>query len=94
MEADSITQIIPHLFLGTAEAAYSKHILINCKITHILCCAAELSPSFPEEFKYLSIPINNEPESEMFSYLSQAKQFIDEGISKGNVLVHWYYNKA
>jgi len=90
MQIDCISEIIPHLYLGTVEAATNKLILSKFQITHILCCAGELTAIYLEEYTYLLIAINNEPEKDMFIYFNKAKEFINEAISKqGNVLVHW-----
>ncbi len=91
MKAASISQITPHLYLGSAEAAFDKSLLNSFKITHIVCCASELAPAFPKDFKYLSTSVTNDQGSEpMLPGFHTASAFIAEGVSTGNVLVHWY----
>lgn len=44
--------VFPDLYLGSIGAAYNQKVLAELGITHILCCAANIKPRFPEEFKY------------------------------------------
>ena len=89
MEFTPISEIIPHLYLGSAKAAGSKALLNMFKITHVVCCAGDLSPSFPGEYSYLTFDFHNDLNKEAFPMFQKAREFIDEGIEKGNVLVHW-----
>ena len=45
------SEIIPGLFLGSIGAAYNKDSLKSNGITHILTCADNLKPRFPEVYK-------------------------------------------
>lgn len=44
--------VFPDIFLGSVGAAYNKPGLTELGITHILTCAANIKPRFPEDFKY------------------------------------------
>ena len=39
--------VLPDLYIGSIGAAYNKKGLDETKITHILTCAANIKPSFP-----------------------------------------------
>ena len=39
--------VFPDLYIGSIGAAYNKKGLDETKITHILTCAANIKPSFP-----------------------------------------------
>lgn len=41
-------QVFPDIFLGSVGAAYNKEGLKQVGITHILTCAANIKPRFPE----------------------------------------------
>lgn len=40
-------EVQPGLYIGSIGAAYNKQGLEDHKITHILTCAANIKPSFP-----------------------------------------------
>ena len=40
-------EVTPELYIGSIGAAYNKKSLEEYKITHILTCAANIKPSFP-----------------------------------------------
>ena len=84
------TQIIENLYVGSYHTAYNKKSLDNLKITHILCCAGELKTSFPNNYKYLKIDLNEHSKS-IFKQLDKGSEFIEEGMETGNVYVHCVY---
>ena len=50
---DSVpAKVFPDLFLGSVGAAYNKKVLKEIGITHILTCAANIKPRYPDDFKY------------------------------------------
>ncbi len=88
-----ISLIYPGLYLGTSKAAANKPLLTSHGITHIICCAEEITPAFPGEFQYLVLPVDNQLEKSAFQYFHEARKFIDDalsGASASHVLVHWY----
>jgi len=42
----------PDLYIGSIGSAYNKEGMQAAGITHILTCAANIKPRFPEDFKY------------------------------------------
>jgi len=40
--------VFPDLFIGSIGAAYNKKVLQELGITHILTCAANIKPRFPD----------------------------------------------
>eukprot|EP00826_Nyctotherus_ovalis_P003815 TRINITY_DN10785_c0_g2_i1.p2 TRINITY_DN10785_c0_g2~~TRINITY_DN10785_c0_g2_i1.p2 ORF type:complete len:113 (-),score=20.58 TRINITY_DN10785_c0_g2_i1:167-505(-) len=82
-------EIIPRLYLGSAKLAFNKDLLEEYNITHIVNCAMEIRPRFPEDFKYLNIAMHNELGKDAFPLFDSAAEFIDEGTKEGNVYVHW-----
>ncbi len=88
--SSSISEIIPRLYLGEASVAFDKPMMQRFGITHVLCCAEELFPQFPQDFKYLKVPMHNSLGSDAFPIFYKSKEFIDSGMKDGNVFVHWY----
>ena len=56
------SEILPRIFLGSIGAAMSKDVLIEKNITHILVCAANLKPAFPDDFEYCVLKVLDRPE--------------------------------
>lgn len=49
------------IFLGSIGAAYNKKVLKELGITHILTCAANIKPRYPDDFKYLLLNALDSP---------------------------------
>merc|ERR1719414_1996190 len=59
------------------------------KITHILNIQEHQTPTFEDEgFVYLILSIDDQPAERLLDILSDAIEFISEGMKKGKVLVH------
>ena len=52
---------VPCIFQGSIGLAYNRKALDEAKITHIVTCADNLNPRFPEDFKYLTLPLLDTP---------------------------------
>ena len=44
-------EIYPDIYLGSIGCAYNKEAMLKIGITHILCCAANIKPRFPDVSK-------------------------------------------
>jgi protein-tyrosine phosphatase len=85
--------VIPRLYLGPVQAAYKKHELRSLGVTHILDLANSEYTKHEEWFTYLSIPIDDTPQSDILSIFASTNKFIDKAIvedcsGSGGVLVH------
>jgi protein-tyrosine phosphatase len=87
-EPFSANLIINNLYLGNLSDSSNLQELKNNKITHILTVILGTSPLFPNDFKYLNIPVLDIEEENLVQYFDQTNQFIEDGIQNGNVLVH------
>lgn len=83
------SEVVPGLFIGSIGAAMSKNKLIEFGITHILCVADNINPIFPKDFTYKIVKILDSPEVKITDHLDECFDYIDSGLSNGNVLVHW-----
>ena len=86
-----MSKITNKLYLGNWFDAQNLTMLKRFKVSHILCCSAELRPMFPNYFKYKHIRANDHPAFNLAVHLDDAADFIHEGLSKGSgVFVHCY----
>ena len=84
-----VSEILPRLYLGSSRLAFDKLLLKKFSITHIVSCAAEINPNFPNDFKYLNLPLSVSLREKSFPLFDSGAAFIDEGIKLGSVYVHW-----
>jgi len=99
-------EILPGLYLGDYESAKNRTGLLELGVTHVLIAAEGIDTwypevsdyrslfaivnLFPQDFTYISIPLYDTPTEVLLPHLDTSFEFIQEGRSKGGVLVHWY----
>lgn len=84
-----INQILSNLYLGDFEAAGSRSVLNERKITHIINVAREINCLFPEDYKYMHIQLNDFYGQNISKYFDSVIQFIEDAINdNGTVLIH------
>ncbi|KAJ1799166.1 hypothetical protein LPJ56_006663, partial [Coemansia sp. RSA 2599] len=59
---NTMDEIIDGLYVGSSMAETDKDKLKSCRITHILTVASHYQPTYPEDFVYKSISIDDLPE--------------------------------
>ncbi|XP_045472736.1 dual specificity protein phosphatase MPK-4-like [Harmonia axyridis] len=90
----SVDLIEPNLYLGGLAAAKDKDTLKRLNISHIITIDTCPLPRQIVELKCLTIKfiqLSDQPKEDILSYFDETQSFIEEGISKGNVLVHCYF---
>jgi protein-tyrosine phosphatase len=88
---DFATEITPHIYLGCAQHAYSFQALKRHGVTHILNCARECVPYFPDSFTYYNLPLRDEESQDIVSVLDGACEFMEACRKQnGRVLVHCF----
>ncbi|CAG9796121.1 unnamed protein product [Diatraea saccharalis] len=88
------SQIIPGLYLSNARAAADPTVLRQLNITHVLTIEAHRLPKSTfanTNISTLFIRADDTPQTNLLSYFPMANAFIDEGLQKGNVLVHCHF---
>lgn len=88
------SQIIPGLYLSNAHAAGDREVLRRLNITHVLTIEAHRLPKSTFEDTNIStlfIRAYDTPQTHILPYFPMANSFIDEGLQKGNVLVHCHF---
>ncbi|PPQ67990.1 hypothetical protein CVT25_000470 [Psilocybe cyanescens] len=87
-------EILPGLLLGPFVASKSLDTLLNLHVTHIVCIrdakeAFSVRPRFPENFKYMTLDVQDNEEQNLIRLFPAARAFIDQAIAEGGrVLVH------
>ena len=85
------------LYQGSIGAAFNKSALDEAGITHILCCAAKISPRYPEDFKYKMLDLLDCPTQNIHSSFKEAIDFMLEAFNSSpdsKVLVHCFAGKS
>jgi len=84
-------EIVPGLFLGPRPASRDAEWLKAAGITHIMCCAKELEPGYPDDIDivYNHISLKDITDKRiLLEMLPDAVSFIAEGLQDGKILVH------
>lgn len=88
------SEIIPGLYLSNARAAADKNVLRYLNITHVLTIEAHRLPKstfMDTNISTLFIRAYDTPQTNLLPYFPMANAFINEGLQKGNVLVHCHF---
>jgi len=73
----------------------SKDKLQERGITHILNCAIGISPAFPEDFTYKTVPMLDKPTQSILTHIEAGSLFLKECFDKGGkALVHCFVGKS
>ncbi|KAL1757942.1 protein-tyrosine phosphatase-like protein [Schizophyllum commune] len=90
----SCQEILPGLYLGSFVVSKELETLKSLGITHVVCIrdakeAFTVKPRFPQDFKYMTLDVEDNEEQNLIRLFPGAKAFIDQAISQGGkVLVH------
>ncbi|XP_050678427.1 uncharacterized protein LOC126974788 [Leptidea sinapis] len=88
------SQIVPGLYLSNATAAADRSVLERLNITHVLTVENRRLPKetfVDSDICTLFIRATDHPSTNLLCYFPMANAFIEEGIQKGNVLVHCHF---
>ncbi len=80
--------VYENIYIGNYASALQKDDLKQIGITHILVSGKNLKEMFPNEFLYKTIPLYDSEYTKLDIYLEKSNIFIEEGNSKGKILVH------
>nr|XP_022905968.1 dual specificity protein phosphatase MPK-4-like [Onthophagus taurus]XP_022908639.1 dual specificity protein phosphatase MPK-4-like [Onthophagus taurus] len=90
----SIDLIEKNLYLGSLSAATDIPTLNKYEITHILTIDTVPLPRNVLDIRNITskfIQLSDQPKEDLLSHFTNSIEFINNGISKGNVLVHCYF---
>lgn len=86
----SLSEICPSVWVSPWLLASNKDILKEYNITHIVN-ASKLENSFPEEFVYLKLEIEDEEDENISKYFTKTSRFIHNAVlNRGKVLIHCF----
>ena len=74
-----INKITDKVYLGDFDGARAKDELKLYGITHIIICAENCYPAFPEEFTYMHLNLLDFDEENIYQYFKQVIEFIEKG---------------
>lgn len=80
-------RILNNLYLGDEHDARNRFLLDECRITHILNCAAEVRCFFRNDYRYLHLKFDD-PDPAFADNIPKICSFIRKGRRTGAVLVH------
>lgn len=85
---NTISEIIPNLFISSYLEAHQFHLLKQSGITHIINLSSYKNP-FPEDFVYKRIIIDDVPHAQLNRWFIETSFFIEQTLKhNGAVLVH------
>lgn len=86
----SMTEILPHIFVGNTSDAQNLERLAENHITHIINCTPDLPFFWENKHQYLRINVLDLPSQNIRQHFDQAIEFIDKALCSkdNNVLVH------
>ena len=85
----SINEIVPGLDLGDFASACNKDILKKQNFTHIVTAILGVDEMYPDDFRYLTLPLRDVRSETIFTTFTDSSEFISNALeSGGKVLVH------
>ena len=84
-------QVIPGLFIGDQNAATNQQLLLDNNVTSVVSVmnGAIVIEGIASE-NHLQIDVEDDEDADLLTKFNSANAFIKTGLTKGNVLVHWY----
>lgn len=85
----AINEIVPNLYLGDFASAANRETLREQGFTHIITAILGVDEMYPDDFKYLILPLRDVRSEDIFSVFPDSYTFIREALNEGGkVLVH------
>lgn len=91
------THVIDNIYIGNSLNASNYYELEDNNITHVVNVSEEISNYFPDDIKYLRIPVSDTNDASLERYFPDALKFIGnvDPFSGGeNVLVHCFMGSS
>ncbi|MDP2435402.1 MAG: dual specificity protein phosphatase [archaeon] len=71
------------------ESANKLEVLNNLGVRHIVCAAAELTPTFPGQFSYQHVAVDDTPRDDILSHFSEVFSALHGAFLRSEpVLIH------
>lgn len=91
------THVIDNIYIGNSLNASNYYELEDNNITHVVNVSEEISNYFPDDIKYLRIPVSDTNDASLEQYFPDALKFIGniDPFSGGeNVLIHCFMGSS
>jgi atypical dual specificity phosphatase len=86
------SRVTDNIYISDLATAFNKDRLKEEGITHVVNLVLGMDSIYPEDFKYLNIPLRDIANQDILKYLDTCVDFMHEAISLGGkVLVHCSY---
>jgi protein-tyrosine phosphatase len=86
--------ICENLYLGGFSDAMNLKELKKVGVTHCLTVMYGVSPFYPNDFKYINIPVLDVDMESLEPYFAQTNLFIEDSVKTGKVFVHCRQGKS
>ena len=78
-----------NVFIGDIASAYNRDKMKEIGITHVITAVLGVTPRFPEDFVYMTVPVRDVASEDIQRYLTDTSEFINDALTGGGkVLVH------
>lgn len=86
----NLNEVYPRIYVGNLSTSLNKELLKQTGITHIIIALTGLSPSYPEDFEYLSLSAIDDKSFNLSQHFENSNNFIEQALqNKDNkVYVH------
>jgi len=85
----SINEIVPGLYLGDFASACNKDVLKKMEFTHIVTAILGVNEMYPDDFRYLTLPLRDVRSETIFTTFRDSSEFIQNALDEGGkVLIH------
>jgi hypothetical protein len=84
-ESNAVSEILPWLFVGSAEAANQVGLLRSLGIRNVVNCTS-MRPFYPKEFAHHSIEVEDSPRADIAAHFDEAVRWVRSRY--GNVLIY------
>jgi protein-tyrosine phosphatase len=91
LDCELPTQILDHLYLGSAQNSFNRKQLKNLEIRYIINTAKECVNHYPEHFLYMKCPMIDDEIEDATRYFDETYEFIENARScNSKILVHCF----
>jgi atypical dual specificity phosphatase len=87
----NVSLIEDRVYIGDIAAAFNREKLKELGVTHIITAVLGVDPQFPDDFKYMNVPVRDVHNEDIKQFLSTTTKFIEDALyenGQNKVLVH------
>lgn len=94
-EIETMSEILPYIYIGSMNDANNQTDLLKNGITHIICCIGDYTPAenYIDSDNILYIPLEDKSSQKLHSSIRVATEFINNELDKNKnskFLIHCY----